>query len=236
MNKYYVFFLLLISNVFALDPSYKFEGILGAPDNVLNNKNHYSSYFIPYNAVVVEIGAYLGQGTISLAHSYPYGSVYAFEPHPESYIELEKRIGGIPNAQTINAAVGTVNGEQLLCENGVHSTLIKSKKCTKQIKVHCVRLDDWCVNNRIDHIDFLRLDTNGTELDILLSAPKIIETVQVLVLKTYLRQPNHLVPSYNTLKQTLTTMGFELLAHWYQEGKRGEAVFIRKHLYDSIFR
>jgi hypothetical protein len=30
--------------------------------------------------------------------------------------------------------------------------------------------------------------------------------------------------------------GFELLSHWYEEGLRGEATFVRKVLYDSLFR
>ena len=41
---------------------------------------------------------------------------------------------------------------------------------------------------------------------------------------------------YADLKNFLEQQGFELLSHWYREGIQGEATFVRKHLYDSLFR
>lgn len=231
------FFVLLLSiyNLYALDSSFKFEGILGSAVENIQNMNSYAHSFLPYNPIIVEIGAFEGAGTISLSSTYPYGTVFAFEPHPIAYGHLIENTRSLKNVVVIHSAVSTQNRTKKLYGNGPTASLIPQKQKT-QVGVPVVILDDWCKNLGIDHIDFLRLDAGGLEWPIIESSPNILKTVIVIVTKTNMDSAQSLVLPYSILKTQLENKGFELLSHWYQEGKEGEATFVRKYMYNSIFR
>jgi FkbM family methyltransferase len=231
-------YFLLTIGLHAVGPSYKFEGVLGSPIEHINNMNANIQGFLPYNPVVIEIGAYTGGGTEGLSNGLPYGKIFAFEPNPKAYNELVERTVGRNNVFPINLAVNTFNGSARLYGKDAEFSLLRAPTKHKQavLNVPCVILDDWCKANEIDHVDCLRLDAGGFESQILQSSPEIFNSVLVIVTKTYFTASNPSVVLYPKLKALLEKKGFELLSHWYQEGKQGEATFVRKYFYDSIFR
>jgi len=221
---------------------YKFEGILGAPVSVIANMNSHAKSFIPYNPTIVEIGAFEGTGTLDLARSYPYGKIYAFEPNPRAYSVLEQKLRSAKNVQLVNCAVADSNGTAILHvssrNNDAQASLLPLKNSFRKgrVTVQCVQLDDWCKQNGVDHIDFLRLDAGGFEYQILKSSPKILKKVSTIVTRTHFHKLRTINVPYFMLKYFLEMNGFELLSHWYEEGETGEATFVRKCMYDSIFR
>lgn len=225
-----------VCGLHAIDPSYKFEGILGAPVENIQNLNCNAQAFIPYNPVIVEIGAFEGAGTFSLGASYPYGKVFAFEPQPEAYANLVEKTRPLRNVSTFNLALSTVKGTAKLHGGGDRASLVQFHRKDNQIDVPTVVLDDWCREQGIDHIDFLRLDAGGLEWQILESSPRILKDVIVIVVKTYLHPSHRSILSYAVLKRQLENRGFELLSHWYKDGQEGEATFIQRYMYDALFR
>ncbi len=227
--------LLAIYNLHAHDPLFKFEGVLGNAVENIQNMNTNAQAFLPYNPVIVEIGAFEGTGTFSLGSAYPYGTIFAFEPHPLAYAHLVEKTHSLKNISVFQLAVSTWNGTAMLYGNGSTASLLP-KTGKSRVDVPVVVLDDWCRHQGINHIDFLRLDAGGLEWQIVESSPKILKEIIVIVIKTYMNPPQSSIPSYPILKKRLENEGFELLSHWYQEGKEGEATFIRKYMYDSLFR
>lgn len=228
--------LLLAAHVAAEESPFKFEGILGSPVTNIDNMNSYAKSFIPYNPIIVEIGAYEGKGTLNLAQTYPYGRIYAFEPNPNAYNVLLENTQSFKNVSVLNMAVNTFNGYAALWGNDRKASLLPLQKKTTYIDVPCVSLDHWCEENLIQHIDFLRLDAGGLEWQILQSSPIILDTVLVIVTKTHMYPSRQSILSFTLLRRLLENEGFELIAHWYEEGNEGEATFIRKYIYDSLFR
>ena len=228
----------------AEESPYKFEGVLGSPSTTINNMNGYVGAFIPYNPIIVEIGAYEGAGTVILAGAYPYAKIFAFEPNPKAYSILEKNVSSLKNVIPVNLAINTSYGTAKLYigldeEDSQASLLLPSRSHSsenQEIDVPCVMLDDWCKQNGIKRIDFLRLDTGGFECQILKSSPETLKTALTIVTKTYFHKPKKSIINYFFLKRFLERNDFELLSHWYLEGQGGEALFIRKCMYDSIFR
>jgi FkbM family methyltransferase len=236
------FLFLTFSEVNGDDSLYKFEGILGQPVKEINNMNVNGKAFIPYNPVVVEIGSHEGNGLSYFVDAYPYGKIYAFEPRPNAYRILKKKFQEKKNVTVLNCAVGAKSEKVKLyipLDDMLNSSLLKSFEDFHNhavLEVSCVNLREWCFENHIDHIDFLRLDTNGTEFQIIQSAPDIIDQVTVIVTKTYFHKPRKGMVPYHILKSFLEEKGFEMLSHWYKEGCEGEATFIRKEIYDAMFR
>lgn len=226
--------LLITKSLLAQELLCKFEGILGKPVEQINNMNAQAQLFMPYNPVIVEIGAFKGLGTAKLAETYPYGKIFAFEPHPESYAILKQNMQAYPQVSAINLAVSDSDGFRDLWGVAEKASLLRKKK-GNPIRVCSVVLNEWCKNNNVDHIDCLRLDTGGLEFSILKSSPEILQTVLVIIIKTYIAPVHKSILSYPYLKAFLEEQGFSLISHWYEEHKEGEAVFIRKNIYDALF-
>ena len=227
--------LLALCNLHADDSSFKFEGVLGNVVENIQNLNCNAQAFLPYNPIIVEIGAFEGTGTFGLSCSYPYGTIFAFEPHPTAYDHLVEKTHSFKNVSVVHSAVSTWNGTAMLYGNEPTASLLPQYGASP-IDVPVVVLDDWCREHGIDHIDFLRLDAGGLEWLIVESSPHILKEVIVIVTKTYMNPSHSWIPPYPLLKKRLENEGFELLSHWYQEGNEGEATFVRKYMYDSIFR
>lgn len=122
---------------------------------------------------IIDIGAGLGDFTIYAA-SVPESRVYAFEPFPESYALLQEnlRLNQIQNATVYAQAVGAENGQlSLMTGTGVavrHSTSLSD--AAGDIVVESIRLDDALDRISEDQIDFLKMDCEGGEYDILFHA------------------------------------------------------------------
>ncbi len=85
---------------------------------------------------------------------------------------------------------------------------------------------------KIPPCDFLWIDDEGNELQILkrldnYHEPKVIYTSTTFRIKEY---------HYEILKKYLESRGFVLYSHWYREGERGYAIFLRKDIYDMVIR
>jgi len=233
-------------------PVYKFEGILGSTSEIIENQNSLAPSFLPYNPTVIEIGSDEGAGTITLAATYPYGRIFAFEPHPRAFAVLQENVKACKNVSPINRAINNATGHaKLYLYRGKNNTdrglehlssllpIFKSDSNAfdnPSIMVPCVNLDDWCQLNHIDHVDFLRIDAEGLELQILENSQNVLKKAIVIVVKTNFRQLRENGALYPDIKQFLEKNDFEMLAHWYCEDLQGEATFVRKAYYDSIFR
>jgi FkbM family methyltransferase len=247
-----LFFTLALSQLESNEPVYKFEGILGSASEIIENQNALAPGFLPYNPTVIEIGSYEGAGTLQLAHAFPYGRIFSFEPNPRAFAVLQQRVKTHNNVFPVNLAISHTTGDATLYlyhgENKDHPELehlssllpLADKNVSSfessSMTVPCMTLDAWCLSHHIDHVDFLRVDAGGLELRILESSPKALQQAIVIVVKTYLRQFRANGALYLNLKQFLEKNDFEMLAHWYCEGSHGEATFVRKAYYNSIFR
>lgn len=247
-----LFFTLVLSNLESHEPVYKFEGVLGSVSENIENQNGLAPFFLPYNPIVIEIGSYQGAGTVQLSNTYPYGKIFSFEPNPRAFVQLQKKVKACKNVYPVNLAINIETGQaKLYLYRGENNDEIElenlssllpfsernMKSCNElSLYVPCVALDDWCESNHIDRVDFLRVDAGGLELPILKNSPEALKRAIVIIVKTHFQQIRENQALYPELKQFLEQNDFEMLAHWYCEGSQGEATFVRKVYYDSIFR
>ena len=109
--------------------------------------------------VVVDCGSNIGIFT-SLAFDMGASIVLSYEAYEDNCVLNRKNN---PNAKVFNLAVSNTNDEiiELLCSNfiGGHSIM--------ESEIETITLDEIISQNFIDHIDFLKIDTEGAELLIL---------------------------------------------------------------------
>lgn len=206
---------------------------------------------LPYNPIVIEAGAFLGEETERMAKQWPHGRIISLEPNPEAFEALQQKIR-MSNVEFQSLALNTYNGAAVLniCHGpkgrdpvyGYASSLLPLTKemesCCKgpQAEVPCVILDDWCALNQIDHIDLLRLDVEGMALPVLQSSPHILQNTQMIYVKTIIHPHRIGMTQYAELKKFLEQSNFVLLSHWYQPGISGQAVFLSRELFDAFFK
>jgi len=123
---------------------------------------------------IIDIGAGLGDFAISIAYEHQGCQVYAYEPFPESFRLLEEniRLNSTSNVLAFSIAVGAQSGEMTLFATGeaVQHTTTNASRQADTISVQGLCLDDVLEGNAIEVCDFLKMDCEGGEFDILLNA------------------------------------------------------------------
>lgn len=133
---------------------------------------------------VLDVGA--NQGYYTLLASQKVGSagrVISFEPAPreKKALQIHKRLNRCKNVSIHQCAMGkneteenllVVQGRETGC-NSLRPPIVPSE--TSALRVRVTRLDDWLSRQRIDHVDFIKLDVEGGELDVLRGAEQLLQ-------------------------------------------------------------
>ena len=133
------------------------------------------------NNICIDIGGHIG--TTSLPYSRLFNKVFAFEPNKKSYdffIENIK-INNIDNVTVYNKGVYNKNTNCNVIKHGENSGCFYITECNNNEPnaVEVIKLDDITDNN--SNVDFLKIDTEGSELQILEGALNIITTFKPLI-------------------------------------------------------
>lgn len=193
----------------------QFEGVVQQMDEPLfkNLMERFVVGYLPYNPVIIETRGYRGEGSSVLATIYPKGRIFVFEPNSQDFQQLSINMQFFENVEIYNLE-------------------LNEKYITR---APCANLDSWCTSNHINQVDLIRLDVNGSELNILKSSPVVLKTVSLIIAKTDLRPSNKNGRGFIDLKYYLEMVGFKLLTHCYKKNSEGEAIFLRNDIYHAIY-
>lgn len=129
---------------------------------------------------VIDVGAYVGDWSRTVLEQHPDVHLHAFEPSPESFATLEKNLAGtgaIPVRMALSDRAGTMPfhvypGAMLL--DGFYDRRPDHPGAVT-IEVPTVRLDAYCAERGITHVDYVKIDTEGAELLVLRGASGLFE-------------------------------------------------------------
>lgn len=123
--------------------------------------------------VSVDIGANIGMTSLALASISPAGTVYSFEPSPPTYKLLQRNIhsNNANNCMTLNIACGSSNGTVEFHDNpnsasASHLSLAGTTLIDGNCQVEVIRLDDFITQHAVERVDFIKIDVEGLELDV----------------------------------------------------------------------
>jgi len=120
-----------------------------------------------------DIGANRGEYTKMLRKVVPEAEITSFEPNPDSakYIKTGRKTGVEVVAVGDKLGLLTINFNR---NDDTQSSTYRSNEHTKPTKVPQITIDNYLHSNQLDHIDFIKIDTEGHELAVLKGAKKAL--------------------------------------------------------------
>lgn len=153
--------------------------------NLINEiciKNDYTRHFkIKEGDIVVDIGANIG--IFSILASQRAKKVYSFEPVLENFKMLTSnvKLNQKTNCILLNKAVSNTVGSRRLFladdnfgGNSFSGDHWQVKEHSQSIEVETTNLETFIKKNKIDQIDFLKIDCEGAEYEILMNCSKSV--------------------------------------------------------------
>lgn len=126
---------------------------------------------------VVDIGAYVGMFTVKAAQQVgPNGLVVAIEPSSSNLQYLRRNTADIGNVKVIPKAAGSSGGEGRLTTSEAspcHTLVDKPGATTETIMIDT--LDDILAKVGVKKVDFIKIDAEGYELEILKGASSTLK-------------------------------------------------------------
>jgi FkbM family methyltransferase len=139
-------------------------------------------------SVIFDVGANTGQSAAVFAKLFPAATIYAFEPYPPSFEQLKRNVSGLAGVQVFPFALGAEEGRTTLFtfEADVTNSLLQSAPESAALvpdgamaaktpcEIESRRLDLFAQQVGVRRIDFLKVDTQGFELQVLAGAGDLL--------------------------------------------------------------
>jgi len=189
-------------------------------------KRIYERLFKPeVGFTVVDIGAHIGIFTLKAAKSVGKGGlIIAIEPDPENYKLLIKniKINNYSNVIPLNLACANFKGIGKLYIFSRNDAASLKTKSNKEIEVSVTKLDDLLNELKIVKIDFIKIDVERMELEILKGAKNslAINANLELAIAAY-----HSTNEAQDIRHYLSNYNFEIYNIYEDEGPY---IFARK--------
>lgn len=180
--------------------------------------------FIPDIKTIIDVGANIGQFALATHRFYPHTIIHSFEPVPNCFQKLTDNVDGICNIHTYNFALGNQNSEISFFQNA-HSHASSALKVSnyqkenipktkdyQEIKVQCLRLDEFKFEQPLIAPILLKLDVQGFEKNVLEGASLILEKIDYLVLEVSFISMYEGEPLFDEMHTYLKEKGFKLVA------------------------
>lgn len=164
---------------------------------------------------VVDIGAGTGEFAVSVARRNPRSIVYAFEPLPESFALLSEnvRLNGLSNVRAVRKAVAGAPGAVTLhAPSGLagqhRATRDPAESDPDAISAEATTLEDALRELGTADCDFLKIDCEGAEYEILFNAPaEALSKVRHIAMEYHEGVTEH---SPDDLRRFLESRGFRV--------------------------
>jgi len=141
---------------------------------ILEVNNLEDKFEIKKNDVVIDIGAHVGYFTLYAAKRAQTGMVISFEPTKESFSVLKNnvKINNFQNILINNLAVARISESRTFFVDkkyGISNTFYESNAGLEKEIVQTTTLDEIYDKYNLENIDFLKMDCEGAEFEIILN-------------------------------------------------------------------
>ncbi len=132
------------------------------------------------NKIIFDIGAHVGDWTYYANQIFSNSTIYVFEPSLKVFIKLKERLHQYNNILLQNHGLSDEQKEIKLYYSGISTATFYPKETTEDYEIINVdTLDNFCLKNNINYIDFLKIDVEGNELKVLNGCKTLLESNKI---------------------------------------------------------
>ena len=162
---------------------------------------------------LLDIGALFGIFSLAFTAGRPDKKAFAVEPSPAPYNILNRNISLNPKLKikSYPSAMGSKNGKLKMYYDWMHLVSLPKSNRTKEFtEVNVLKLDDFLKNENIIP-DVIKLDTEGSEFDIIQGGKKFLKKHRPLIfLETHTQLLNELGISITKLVDLIHSLGYKI--------------------------
>jgi len=135
--------------------------------------------------VVFDVGANVGQSAEYYVRAFPCAQIYSFEPFATTYKSLVERVSRWPRVRTFQLAfaqssrAARIQLALVSRMNSLRNETSNNRSSSDSELVTIRTLDSFCAEQNISHIDLLKIDTEGFDLDVLKGAESMLRARQI---------------------------------------------------------
>ena len=176
--------------------------------------------------IIIDCGANIGLATLYFKIKYPRAKILAFEPDPNIFEALKNNIEvhNFKGVELYNEAIGDKQETLLFNMEGGHSGMLVKEPTDKTVSVAVTALKD--VLSKFDQVDFLKIDIEGHEINVLPTIALELKKVKNLFLEyhTFIDQPQRL----STIIRLIEEAGFR---YYIKEAAHKKNPFLERELF-----
>jgi FkbM family methyltransferase len=189
------------------------------------DKRFTDSIGIKKNDLIIDVGSHLGESIDRFLKIKKNIIIHSFEPNNECYQKISKKYHKFSNIRVNNLALGSKKSTKTFYINNNSQTSsfykINKKfkfenekfKTIKKKKIAIEKLDNYCNKNKIKKINFLKLDCQGWEKEILFGAKNLLKKKCIKKIQIEITLCDHYEKKFNffEFEKILLKYGFSLV-------------------------
>ncbi len=141
--------------------------------------------------VIFDVGAHDGRSVSLYKKYFPLSKIFSFEPTPDSFKQLSKNNEKFEDAFSFNIALSSLVGStdlflnnssltnSLLKSSNIQTSFSKAQETKGKITVVTNTIDNFCNENKINHIHILKIDVQGADLEVLKGSQQMLEEQKI---------------------------------------------------------
>lgn len=189
-------------------------------------------------ATIFDVGANIGQSARKFGRYFPSARIHCFEPSAASAARIRRR--KLRNVEVHETALGSAVATAMLSRGRDPAIFRISAAGDEQVGITTV--DAFCAEHRIERIDFMKIDTEGHDLEVLKGATAMLAAGRIAAVQVEagLNPENMLHIPFETLKAFLEDHGYRLfglydqVAEWPTKQphlRRANPMFVSREVY-----
>lgn len=175
--------------------------------------------------VIIDAGANVGQSAVEFNRWFPCAEIHCFEPIQQTFDYLLQNVQHLSKIHAQHLGLGSSEqtleitlDDNALC-NSLNNTVMVHNKKEKSEIITTTYLDKYCENQNINEIEFLKIDTEGYEIEVLKGSHKLLKEKRIKFIAaeiSFLGEKDNLHSSFNDVFEHLKTYDYSFMGIYEQ--------------------
>ncbi len=173
---------------------------------------------------ILDVGANVGQSALTYSKHFPKATIHCFEPVSETFLTLQKRVKRHKTIYCHHLAIGArqghgrvTNNKPSLVNHLFDATLLRDEpEAGEAVEIDTVA--HFCGRNRLDRVNFLKVDTEGNDFAVLQGAGEMLAShkIDLIMIEVGLNSKNRFHVPMEMVKNHLEGLGYLLFGIYNQ--------------------